>query len=1419
MDHQVQGLTLINNEWVSRPLDIYHIMAHARQGDTEMREAASKPTHQVPRYGILSQTVLSSPLTKYILSANIRHKDLTDIVLVGDQSVHLKEIRDHGHLWHVSTKSDFKDARIIAAKVFGDPRAIPDTSRVNSPLPKMPPLHRARPSMTGNQDYVLPPEVIVLTLSTRTLMFLWAHRQPIGSVAFIQKTIRLPAGASRFDRFGAFLAIDPRRRAMAVAAHEGRLILYKTKSMEAWRSEIHSGKDTVPIEDERIIAFEGRVMHMDFLYSGSQLDEFHVVLLLVLVHQGKTKITCFDWDCREDLDKATVRAERVALDYDDQSPTLLIPMSRSPDFLLVSATHISVYKDILSGVPIRNEVTISSNTLSSLNPGDSKRPPQWTGWDTAPRNPDFAKEVFYIAREDGRIIYAERGPGGYVEVNEAGDWPYRVDTAFTCVSVDNSEFSQIYPDILIAGGAGNDGLLCRVGSWPTEYSYSIQYPGPNSMTFVESMPDWNPLTDLSITRLSAPRVSGERDRCAIFASNGNSPHGRISELRYGLHALIDDSLSGVNGTTRLWVLDHGSHTVALDGKHQRQHHATFALNLPPQTLVIRVVRTQPESHEQYSGAWELGSWDAYQLPMDDEPADDGLMRDDETVSACPWSEIHSIQISRNEARVLHRPSLRLHASLIFDNTILLAASRPGSPMIVIAYREAGDTFLEAIRITQDMTLERARESRSCLACDPTCLEILIIDGAPHVFVCTFDSKISLLNINNFGHLSLLLTTTVGNAISQGSRSLVESVVVLTEKEQQILVCATRDGWLLSARLNPGSHVEYLTWQSVRMGPTSAHVNLSSTNEAVAFVSCGSDFCRIRCNPRSPGLEVDSIWFMSHTNPAFMQASVTAMCQLPFLSTFNVVERNLGGFLFAVAGDQLLFSQLHCDSRWAGNDRICVSEADTWTVPRSIHTGARPTSIAYLGSQRRLVVATMDAKEERPPPNGYRVVQSTLKLLKAYESKSLEGVEVKQESEGEPVNDLLVAQYELEHGERVYSIVDWQFDTHHGKKYSMLIVGTGIHTGPGKVKGRRLIFSTGKGSSRLQLQKESIYEKPVYCVALWSNDTTINIIGDTIWLDTFDSQAGRWIKRATTELPSAGIYASVKQPFVYVSTLSHSHICYEIQERQGKLYFEQIFSDSRERSCTHHLVLDMPHSEHGVGENRLVLLTDKKTSSITSLYHPPSRLSKTASTTIFEACLPRTVIRLQRGDIRPPWRRTSTLSNPRGLQEGVLVDDIVGACSDGTIYAFSILSESAHQLLRLLQNLVELKKTRNPAFQNTVIKQRSAELADILTIGAEGAQDSNIRAHDVDPRLHNRDRGATKHKHVDGDLLVKWLSEEGDLNELVCVGTETNVRVLFEEIAQSISNGWCATLEGDSKTKQNSFADVKNWMDLVLMPIL
>ena len=295
-----------------------------------------------------------------------------------------------------------------------------------------------------------------------------------------------------------------------------------------------------------------------------------------------------------------------------------------------------------------------------------------------------------------------------------------------------------------------------------------------------------------------------------------------------------------------------------------------------------------------------------------------------------------------------------------------------------------------------------------------------------------------------------------------------------------------------------------------MGATSAKVARSETDPCAAFVSCGSDFCRVRCSAdESLGLELDSIWFTDRTHPEYNQSPVSAMYQLPFLQNVDITGRNLGGFLFAVAGDRLLFSQLDSDVRWSTLDVPPPVLYNARAVPRKLVTGAKPTNILYMQKLRRVLVSTIEAKEKHAPPYGERVLDSSIKLLRVRDDRSHHDIEIKQE-EDSPAERLVVAQCSLLNAERVYSMVEWQFINQEGKRYSFIIVGTGVQTSPTSQSGRKLIFNTGKHGTKLEQQKASMYSEPVYSIALWDNQTTISIVGKTLSVDRFSEPDGRYV---------------------------------------------------------------------------------------------------------------------------------------------------------------------------------------------------------------------------------------------------------------------------------------------------------------------
>lgn len=488
---------------------------------------------------------------------------------------------------------------------------------------------------------------------------------------------------------------------------------------------------------------------------------------------------------------------------DEQNPTLLIPTSRTSDFLLVFDTHISVYKDVLSGDPRCTRHDIHPHVLPPLMPGESKHRPRWVGWDTTPRNPDFPKEAFYIAREDGRIMYVEGGQLNGLEMDIAGNWPYRIDSAFACLSVDNSEFSQSYPDVLIAGGAGNDGRLCKLGAWPSEYATGISYAGTYQLSYIESISNWTPLTDLSTARLSGLPMLSDRDRCSVLVANGSSPHGEVSELRLGLQSIVDHSFSGMKGCTGIWVVDSGSQITELEGTSARQHYVTLVITTPPETLVIRILRTQCDNRGSRSGAWEDGDWEVQQIPNQDELCDDAIMRDAETITACAWSKDIAVQVTRDEMRSLRRPSLQQGDSITFTSPLLLAACKPGLPFIAVAFRESGKSYLDVLRISPDGTFARAesRKTQLQLDQDPTCVEVFVIQGIIRVFVSTFGLKTYILRMDDEGKLHSVMEGSLHNAATDSTRMAIDGVALLSAGEDVVLTCATRSGYLLSSKLS------------------------------------------------------------------------------------------------------------------------------------------------------------------------------------------------------------------------------------------------------------------------------------------------------------------------------------------------------------------------------------------------------------------------------------------------------------------------------------------------------------------------------------------------------------------------------------------------------------------------------------------
>lgn len=301
---EFQTAQYINGEWTTRTATADEVLARTRQQQAAaMQPRGFKNQYKIPQLGILTRTLFRSPIVQFILPARIRHKDQNDVLFIGEDYVQIKSIHDYGHLHHVATKADFK-GRIIAARIFGESRE--NIAEYNAPIKQENP--------TANAPF--PPQVLVLTLDTGALMFLWVRPEETGAVRFHQRTVPFLDAGSPLSLQGVHLAVDPKQRAVAVAAYQGSFVIYRTKSISEWGEEVLSGENVTPIVEERSFSIEGSVQHMEFLSpSSTEKDENHVILVFVLRHRKRTKVSCYDWDHRGGLRTVNVRAERVSVDH------------------------------------------------------------------------------------------------------------------------------------------------------------------------------------------------------------------------------------------------------------------------------------------------------------------------------------------------------------------------------------------------------------------------------------------------------------------------------------------------------------------------------------------------------------------------------------------------------------------------------------------------------------------------------------------------------------------------------------------------------------------------------------------------------------------------------------------------------------------------------------------------------------------------------------------------------------------------------------------------------------------------------------------------------------------------------------------------------------------------------------------------
>ena len=189
----------------------------------------------LPVLGVLTRTLVKSPVIKFIIPARIRHTSpKTDVLFIRNDSVEVKEVipGDAQHVGGASAylkdiidKADF-DSSIRSARILGRTREYESRSDYQN-IPSKP--------------MEIPPQILALTLESSKVVFLCAFYDWENHIRWLSSYRILPNHAQSYSKqLGEHVAVDPKSRAMAVAAIEGSFVLYALMSMDQLKEQVET---------------------------------------------------------------------------------------------------------------------------------------------------------------------------------------------------------------------------------------------------------------------------------------------------------------------------------------------------------------------------------------------------------------------------------------------------------------------------------------------------------------------------------------------------------------------------------------------------------------------------------------------------------------------------------------------------------------------------------------------------------------------------------------------------------------------------------------------------------------------------------------------------------------------------------------------------------------------------------------------------------------------------------------------------------------------------------------------------------------------------------------------------------------------------------------------------------------------------
>ncbi|KAM0313888.1 hypothetical protein ACHAO8_005134 [Botrytis cinerea] len=1266
MAFPLQTQVLVDGQWVTRTVDTHTLLQRYNQMDDREVDHTME-TIRPPVRGVLTQTIVPSPLVHWILPIRIRGQEYNDVAYIGDTFVEIRRLGVGPHLFEVIRKDDF-GSRIRNATVLGSledyekeqvlvKQEYEDNDMIN---------FSASSDSPSSSKSLLPPQTLVLQLETDTSsdsVFLTLHQSGDGSWKFKSSRRRLSRAMDKLQP-GTHLSIDPSSKYMVIGCSEQCFTVQALKPRTELSLQHINGEELQFIESEKIILCKGAILKLEFLHPPAESDN-DVILLLIVTVNGKIKMLIYSWRAGDPLSTIKSRNSRGKKGYAlMEMPLLLIPLRFQSAFVLVNKNSMVAYKGILEGAP--ECIPIGTSPRKPLDLYQGSDVPLWTAWAKPTRLPHYIAEYddIYLAREDGWICLLQVNHDREdldLAITDVGNMQCNIGKAFACADYSLDPDVHRHGDVLVSGGDASIGGTYLVTARAQ----------PNVKKDTQN---WSPAMDLVVIRKNSKPNSDINTRIqsfvpspdSIFVCSGKGALSSITELRSGIEAILGLDLEFHSAVTKAWVLNSETYSGSAGGDDW------VLLSLEDRSAILQISLDRTNAEEL----------DPNHIPLD-------LMSRTIAISFCGNRAIQVTERSivvldsgnctiLNDLDVMGYPQAPpISASFINDAIIC-----NGKVLFTTHYEErrllrvldtaidnstSPPTILYYPKTVIEWTHDDGEVTCIAMHLHPQDHQELIITGKRK------DGEIFLMFIRR-GEFHLRVPTTY-EGCSYDLRALASILVVPSSTPDSFtLLCGTLTGLVICLEISQvGQDFHIHRSCCVRFGGSVA-ILTQAEHSSYLFVNCDEKIFKINLSTLSSDgnsprkqttrmtIRADQIWLVDALNTTLQQPNINSI--LP-LESESIADTDL----LLISYNRLLLARMGMKQK---------------TVPRRIPIRGTPYRIIHSEIRNAFVVgASIDGR-------------STLYFVDPETGEDLSDPRVKKNG---PQTSFVAGLGRFD--EKILCIYEWLY-CHGTSIWNFIVVCTS--------GGRVVIVSTnnddapGTHSGRAKIS--------FWQTTQFKNFTSVySVVGDSEGL-YYCAQSGNEVKLyystlnraerkfnenvAEAKLLSPAISLSYDAGKIYALTRHHSLQILEVIKTDGTVHLRHTHTDQLQHESLHHMI-GRPNPLGGSDSSQIDLVSDRS-KSVIGLW-ASSGLKVDTLDTIFEAQLPASVVRFRSANCRPVWDASwkvhkvgDFIEDPTRLHGlGAIFNDemnseTLGLGIDGSLYHFTTLDVRAWQFLKYVANL-------------------------------------------------------------------------------------------------------------------------------------